>query len=849
MRFVRTLISLGFAVFGAAVLAVVLAAYLTATGHSGPVLRMAAARAGQLFAGQSIERLALTIAADPSRRSLDGVAHVDLRVEAPRRYVYFFLNDGLRVRQVWRQSPGGDRLPLHSMRLWILTVVDLGEIATPDASLDLVVAYGGDPTAGLVPFGDRILDADEIVLSPMALWYPTDTRSFISISVDLTLPARLTPVHNGTPTQTHAVGDARRFTWTTDRAVPGLALVAGRHRQHQREDAGNAFRALVASGIDLDPETVSQSMADAASTIGAVCGPPPTSRMTLFISRHLRRPLADGSGVFGLPVSPFSAGDYGYAAVAEAVARSWWGGALAADPLRPTDAGAWVIDGFAAETAAMAVRERFGDGAEIRWRAGRATDPNLPDTPANFSVLDAELDAARAQAMRHRAGAVVTMLRDRLGDEGFAAAVRRFLDDGRGRHATVGALRAAFAELTDAEWESFSARWLTSASMLDLSLEPNQGEATLLDSHGGMGENAAELWRIPPGGEPVVQRLAGGGVTPVGNAERLVADPRGRLPDMVRFNNVLPRETAPRSVARSLRGAWMVVDGEPHPWAPARVREIDAAGQTRHVWEFDRGILGQPQWSAGGTHILVAEPARGSTAKLFSLHPSDGSRSGIGEDTVVAGGAGGYAAARGRFLIWVEDKSEQTLVALDAGAVGNPILSPDGANVAYTVNRPDRIELRARPRDGGIDQLLAIWNSPPRQWQWAPDGTRLFALLAGDWDWQLWELPVDTAPRALMREAAGARAMAVAPDGRRVALVAQANLDYRFEKYDVFVLDPNDPAAVQRFTAGGQSVIDLAWIDDASLLLIATDPALTAIPTRRELARLDLADGSLTPLQ
>ena len=242
MRFLRTLISLAFVVFGVAVLVLALGAYLTATGRSVPVMRMAAAKAGDLLAGQTIEQMTLSLSVEPSRSRIDGVAQLRIRADVPRQRLYLLLNDGLVIHRVWRQLPEGRRQILRHTRMWLLAGIDLDHALAPGEEATLVISYGGDPLAGLSPFGLRVMEADEVILSSSALWYPTDARSFIHADVEVTLPASLAPVHNGTKVAVANLGNSRRTRWSMERPVPGLALVAGHHRHHERNEAGVSFQ-------------------------------------------------------------------------------------------------------------------------------------------------------------------------------------------------------------------------------------------------------------------------------------------------------------------------------------------------------------------------------------------------------------------------------------------------------------------------------------------------------------------------------------------------------------------------------------------------------------------------------
>lgn len=842
MRFARTLISLGFVLFGVAVLLIAVAAYLTATGRSVPVMRTAAEVVGRLVDGQTVKQLTVSLSVDPAQRRLDGVARLVVGAAADRRRLYLLLDDGLAVARVVRFGDDGTRTPLVHHRLWLVTVIDLGEPLAAGGDAVVEVSYGGDPGSGLSPFGLGVVDSDEIILTPTDLWYPTDLRSFFRADVEVTLPASLRPLHAGTEQTVTELGSSRRTRWTTPRPVQGLALVAGEHHVESRDDTGVVYRAATGPDSELDRQIILQSMIDVGADLAAAYGPAASSNHALFVSPRLRQSFADGSGVVGLTPDVFRRGDYGFAAIAEGVARSWWGGTVAADPTRPDAGGGWVVEGFAANAARRAVRERFGADAELRWRASRAFDPTVAGVLAEASWLDWEI--ADATTLRDKAAWVVTMLQDRVGDEAFHAAARQILQRRASNTVTTADVREAFAASGDVE--TFFDQWIGSVGQVDLSLDPRQGGAVLANHQTVDVPGEVDLWRVPPGGQPMEQKLAVGGTTPLGNAERLVVDPRARIADMYRANNVLPREDAPRLIARSPNDLWLVVDGEPYDWAPARVRVVDAAGKTLHAWSFDLGLVGDPRWSADGTHILAAEPPRGGAAKLYSLHPSDGSMTEIGHDTVAHAGAGGYVAARRARLVSVVDENARSLAAV-AEAVADPLISPDGAFVAFAAHRRAEMELRVHGLESSFERTLMTWPRGPVRWQWSPDGSRLFAVLPGDWDWQLWEIPIDGAPRLLMQEASGVRDVELSPDGSHIAVAAAPQLDYRRELYEVFVIDRADPARAEQFSVGGYSVLDLSWRDAESLFVVATDPMYSILPARRDIKLLRLGDGSILP--
>jgi dipeptidyl aminopeptidase/acylaminoacyl peptidase len=156
------------------------------------------------------------------------------------------------------------------------------------------------------------------------------------------------------------------------------------------------------------------------------------------------------------------------------------------------------------------------------------------------------------------------------------------------------------------------------------------------------------------------------------------------------------------------------------------------------------------------------------------------------------------------------------------------------------------MDLCVLPGDGGESRVLFTWPAGRLRWRWSPDGTRLFAALAGDWDWQLWELPLDgSAPRVLVHEAAGIADVAVTADGSRVAIVAQAEVDDPRDLAEVFVIDPKS-AVVRRFDLSGWTAFSAAWLDDESLVVVVADPSHPSLPLHKELRTLRVGDGVLT---
>ncbi len=849
MRVIKTLLAFIFLLGTAAVVAATLVLYLAVRGENAPALREVVSRFGRVVAGQHTEQMEIEVRVRPADENVAATARLMVRAEAGgRQHLYFLLNDGLRIQDVWQERANDERLPLSHYRLWLVTVVDLPRPLAKGESATIGIRYAGNPRRGGVDPGGAVLRPDGFLLKPEQLWYPSDLQGFFQVDAEVTLPADLTLLHNGREVKRVRQGQSQRIRFTMERPVGGLALVAGHFHAAGGDEEGDSHRVWLPDGVDLDGGRIAGALAASDRFLTGIYGPSGFQRLTVFVDRDLSRGFFDGTGLIGLPAGQFRAADYGFASIAHEVAHAWWGGTVGERWLDGGSGGQLIVEGFAELSSWLAVQDRLGDEALLRLLSERQYDPRRGGTLENLSALDNLRDPSSRETIYDKGGYVALMLRQRLGADVFASAARQFIDRFRYKSATDRDLQSVFGEVAKADLDDFFGAWVRSDRELDLSLDAQDGGAAVRNYGKAPSPAQIDLWRFPPGGEPERQSIAVDGTTPVGNVERLVLDPQALTADMYRANNEMPRHDDPRAVARSARGDLMVVYGQPYPWSPATVVRMDVRGERQNTWEFDQGLLSVPAWSADGTRILAAEVPAGSRPQLVALSATDGSRERVSYDDAGSGAGNGTYIARGPRLVRVS-KGEKDLVLTEhpGRRIGSPLASPDGSRVAYAVCGGDRMDLRVVDSDGAHDRLLLTWNPGPLAWRWSPDGARLFAVLPGDWDWQLWEIPLEgDAPRDLVREAAGISDLAVAPDGSRVAIVAEPSLEYGRHRGEVFVIEPSS-GDVQRFNLSGNDARSVAWLDGDSLLVVTADSTFPVLPEHRTLQRLRFSDGSLLP--
>ncbi len=845
-RLLRTLLSFAFTVVTTAVLVGALALYLAASGRNLPLLRAAVGAVGRVVAGQRTEALSARLQLVPATRRLSGEATLTVRADgAERRRFFFLLNDGLQLRAAWREAPDGARTPLPTIRLGPLAVVELPEPLAADAETQLGFAYDGVLRATITGSG-AVLEPDEVIVTPADFWYPADAQGAFAADVELLLPADLTLVHNGRETSRVVEGTSARVRFASERPVAGLALVAGRYTAHEREVDGRRYRLLLPADVALDPARVLANMAVAQRGLVAHYGPSGFPQTTLYVPRRLRRAFNDGSGLLAIPPRYFADGRYGFETVAHELAHDWWGATVSERWLSPGTGGEWLVEGFAEFSAWRAVGEHFGEAALVRARLRGSFDPEATRPLAEMSVLDNGLDPQARATIYAKGGTVASLLAQQLGDDPFDTAARALLDRYRYQSAGDAEIEAVFTESSGQDLKPFFATWVRSTAALDLALEPQDGAAVVRNLRDASPPAALTLWRTEAGGAAVApETTALGARVQVGDAPRLVLDPLAATADMFRANNVLPRSNPPRALETSSRGELLVVEGQPVPWEPATVSILSPAGAQLHTWAINRGLASDPQWSADGTRILAVESPRAGEAALVALLGGDGRRQALGRDTIAAGDADGTVVARGGRLLRLAGGRTRLLVSHADGRIVAPLPAPSGGAIAYALVREAGMELRLLPAGASDSRVLFTWAASAPRWRWAPDGTRLFVVLPGDWDWHLWELATDgSAPRRLVLEAARITDLSVAADGHRVALVAQAEVDEPNDRSEVFVIDDRG-SEVRRFGWPQQTVIDAAWLDDQSLAVITANAGDPAIPQARLLQRLSLSDGSL----
>lgn len=848
MRAARALLNLITALAVTAAVTIALALYLAVAHHNLPLLRALAGSLGRVMQGQRVERITVDVRLEPSSERLSATATLDVRaLEAGRERFYVLLNDGLQVEDVWLEEAAGERVAARHYRFGPLLVVASPGPLAAEETVHLAITYQGNPLAAGFTGSRGVLTARDVILKPEHFWYPTDLQGFFDAEVTVTLPAALHLVHNGRELERTTLGQSARVRWVTPRRVAGMGLLAGPYTEWTPDD-DHRVRVALADGVQLDAEKIHAAVREADRIFTELYGAAGFETVTVVVSRAINRAFNDGTGLIAVSPHCFHDGDYGFALLAHETAHNWWGGTVAEKWLMPGSGGEWIVEGFAELSSLQAIEQQAGKSALLRRIDTMGFDPTRSGVLEEMSALDNAVHPAARATIYNKGPLAARLLQQTVGDELFFSAMRQLIERFRFQQISDRDVEATFADVTKHDASDFFTTWVRTDAMMDLALDPHPEGGAVARNHGpAWVPTTQQLLRVPPDGEPQPSTLDLGATASLSGVGELILDPGAAMPDVYRGNNVFPPRRSPRSVSVSPRGELLVVSGDANPWSPVTVSHLSPAGQSLHEWDLDRGLLTEPSWAADGIRAVCAESDRNGVTQLAALNTVDGSRTTVGHDVAAAAIANGLIVARADRLLRLQGDEIVTLAHHPGRRLGAPLVAPNQSEVAYTASAADVTDLHVVSADGSNDRLIFSWQPTAVMWRWSPDDTHLFAVLPGDWDWQLWEIPTGVGtPRALVREAAAIHDLAVSADGQRIAITAVPTLDDPNARADVFIVDLQSTAA-RRLSIEGRSAERLAWLSPEELIVVAAEREVRALPRRRELQRLTLSDGSSRP--
>jgi aminopeptidase N len=395
---------------------------------------------------------ALDIRLDPASRALRGVDHVTLRAGAPAS---FTLSSGFTIERLevdgapvpTRASGGPVALELTTRPVHELVVEYHGALGTPPPGGEITQAVAGSDGSYL----------------PAAGWYPTFEAPF-TYAVTLDVPDPQRAVTPGRLARETTADGRYRATFVSDLAAAELPLFAGPYRIADRIHRGWRLRTYFHPAIADLSDTYLDHVQDYLDLYDGWIGAYPYAGFAVVSS-----PFPVGLGfpgitylgtqVLRLPFIPDTS-------LGHEVLHSWWGSCV-----RPGADGNWA-EGLTTFMADYTYLERRGAGPareeRLAWLREFAVLPPAEDRP--LSSFQGRSHAASQATGYHKAAFVFVMLRDEIGADAFASAVRRFWQAHRFESAGWKDLEAAFSEAAKLPLARFFQQWVQRTGAPELTL-------------------------------------------------------------------------------------------------------------------------------------------------------------------------------------------------------------------------------------------------------------------------------------------------------------------------------------------------------------------------------------------
>lgn len=821
--------------------------YLATHGKSIIVLRQVASFVGTVLDGQHTDHLKLAVRIDPARHQLQATAHLEVHAtDAPRRRFFFLLNDALRLEGVRVTSADDTPLAAELYRFGLLVVVELDEAIAAQRQLHLTLTYAGDPSGGILGDDSVALSEDRVLLGADAFWYPFDAQSFFTVEASVTLPARLKLVQNAADVRVVERGTTQEVHWTSERPVPGLALVAGLYDVWEERRGGSRFRLYRAADIGIEPAPTLDAVSEAHALFTDLYGPSGFSTYSVVLDTRVRRAFNDGSGLMVISPRYFRTGDSGFHILAHELAHVWWGGTIAETWLQPSSGGQWIVEGLASGSAILASRERYGEAGGVRARLDHFFDPENQHVVRDMSFLDNVLTEGVARDTIYRKGGfAVAMLYEKLGRAKFAAGMQLFLERFRYRQATDVDVQKALEEATSTPLDVWFDDWLRSEAQVDLGLEASaKGPLSVVNRGLLPVADDLTLALVHPDGSVERRNVKAADefvLTP--DVDHAVLDPDLQWADMRRGNNRHPSVVTPRYVAAVNTQTVVVVDGQRHDWDRSTVRWQQADGRDAQHWDFERTPLTAPRVAPDGKSVVVAlsRPA-GLLPSLFRLD-KDGAREpiGVGHSPAFLADGSLLAAVDDAIVRHTPNGAASVLLQQTGWHIETLLPAPGEQHILYVAVRGARQQIRVYGVNDGQDELLHESERDRTLVAWGADGSVAYVVLGHDAHWRILRMPlVDATPTIVADDITSVVDIEIAPGGVQLALTASAAPAYPDPRHVLYVLDLVSQR-VNTVDVPGIDLGDLTWINGDELVVVGRQmptPGGARLPEVRQLLRI-----------
>ena len=620
----------------------------------------------QALAGQHTVVASIHTELSTVPQALSGKATLKVVSEVSGRSAFaFLLNPGLQVDSA---TIAGNKATVS--RAWYGITIKSSLMFDQGQEAEIVLTYHGEIRP--LPFASPVWNTEEIILSNRTFWYPADQQKFFTFYGEVVLPKDFVLARSTVKTSGQSDENGRTtISWDEPCSVMGASLAVGKYRKVTRTHGAMQCDLFALATDSRDYESELSAAGATFNYYLSQLGPPANPSISIVVSDQIHQAFYGANGLIGLNavalVSNTSPDPVAHAErfvqTARLVAESWWGGTVGARSWSDgTEGGAWLTKGLAEYWAWQAMFNLCGKASTLAWRERQIA--SIPDTRSirAISLHQCEVDPALLHFVRFQGAYLAGILEAEVGREAFGVAAQHFLRDNRYgtpsyttfcHEVTLASHELVLDDLYDALFAR-PVKW----NLAVASVEQSEGLVRILISCEGSGGLAVpvlvgaetETGMVVQSVE--VRREARVELRVTSPVKRIVADPLFAVPDIIRGDNVWPRQVWPCSIT----GA----------------RDSDnIAITTRSEWladTWDAVTLVEPRQST----VMRVKPPQPCAGKLVSLE----------------GGRWAVKTNDSSAPSWTFNTASQPL---PQEAVSNPSLSP-----------PDTAEVMRRLQEAGV---------------------------------------------------------------------------------------------------------------------------------------------------
>lgn len=426
-----------------------------------------------------IERYKFQIELSDQSELIKGKAIIAMRTLAPMQEFALDLGsqtEGMHGMQVLYVKVGEHSLPFEHMNDRL--TIRLPKMTTSKELINIEIAYQGIPKSGLHisknKYGDRVFFADNWP-DQGHQWLPTIDHPSDKAAVEflITAPAHYAVIANGLKVEESSLDGDRKLThWREDVPIAVKVMVIGVARFAMQESA-KLNDVSITSWVF--PQNRLEGFHDYAVAVKALdyfqknVGPYPYKKLANVQSKTRFGGLENANTIFYFENSVTGKGEQ-EALVAHEIAHQWFGNSTTENDWHHV----WLSEGFATYFTNLYIEHIYGRERFVKQMLADREKIIRFHQRVNRPIVDTEIRDPKqvlSPNTYEKAGWVLHMLRQELGDEVFWNGIRQYYTKFAGKNVVSADFQASMEQVSGRDLAAFFQQWLHQAGYPKLALQ------------------------------------------------------------------------------------------------------------------------------------------------------------------------------------------------------------------------------------------------------------------------------------------------------------------------------------------------------------------------------------------